>query len=209
MLRLVRWVLRLVLVVRLALFAAGLVAVYLAVTFVQVWTASRRDEARPAQAIVVLGAAQYDGEPSPVYRARLDHAADLYQEGIAPLVVVTGGKAVGDRFSEASAGAAYLHERGVPDDVILRETSGRSSWESLAASTRFLHERGVTEVVLVSDPFHAARVGAIADEVGLEAHTSPTRSSPIQGFESMKRMAGETVKVALGRVIGFRRVSRV
>jgi uncharacterized SAM-binding protein YcdF (DUF218 family) len=208
-LRSLRWVLRLALAVRLVLLVVSLAAMYLAVTFVQVWMASRRDEAQPAQAIVVLGAAQYDGRPSEVYRARLDHAADLYHEGIAPVVVVTGGKAEGDRFSEAAAGASYLHRRDIPDANILRETSGRDSFQSLAASARFLRDRGINEVVLVSDPFHAARIAAIADEVGMDAHTSPTRSSPIRGFQSVKRMAGEAVMVGVGRVIGFRRVSNV
>ena len=107
--------------------------VYLSVTFVQVWRAARRDDARPSDAIVVLGAAQYDGRPSPVLAARLDHAIDLYDDGIAPVIVVTGGRQPGDRFTEATAAANYLHDHGVPDDAILRETTGRSSWESLDA----------------------------------------------------------------------------
>ena len=155
---------------------------------------------------MVLGAAQYDGVPSEVYEARLDHAADLYHQGIAPTIVVTGGKAEGDRFTEASTGATYLHGRGVPDRDILRETSGRNSWESLAASARFLKERGIHDVVLVSDPFHAERIDAIADEVGLAGHTSPTRTSPIDGVDEWRRLGSETVKVAVGRLIGFRRM---
>jgi len=179
---------------------------YFFLTFLQVWTASRRDGARPAEAIVVLGAAQYDGRPSPVLRARLDHAADLYARDIAPVVVVTGGRADGDRFSEASASANYLHTRGVPDEAILREVDGRNSWASLAASARFLKQRGLTDVVLVSDPFHAARIQAMARELGLDAATSPTRTSPIGGLGQLRRMAGETVKVGLGRIVGFRRL---
>lgn len=183
-------------------------AVYLAVTFVQVWRAGRHDGARPAEAVVVLGAAQYDGRPSAVLRARLDHAADLYAAGIAPLVVVTGGRAAGDRFSESAASAAYLHTRGVPDEAILREVDGRTSWQSLAASARFLKARGITDVVLVSDPFHAARIAGMAVELGLEAATSPTRTSPIRGADELKHMVTETVQVALGRIIGFRRLVR-
>lgn len=205
----VRWLLRLHLAFQVLLVLALAVALYLAVVFVEVWTASRNDDAQPAEAIVVLGAAQYDGEPSEVYRARLDHAADLYGAGIAPTVVVTGGRAEGDRFSEAAAGADYLHRRGVPDGDILRETSGRNSWESLAASARFLHDRGITEVVLVSDPFHAERIDAIADEVGLDGHVSPTRTSPIDGVEEWQRLGSETVKVAVGKLIGFRRMIRL
>ena len=127
---------------RIALALFAFVFVYLAVTFVQVWRAARRDEARRSDAIIVLGAAQYDGRPSPVLAARLDHAIDLYRDDIAPVIVVTGGRQAGDRFTEATAGATYLHEHGVPDNAILRETTGRSSWESLEASARF--SRNVT-----------------------------------------------------------------
>jgi uncharacterized SAM-binding protein YcdF (DUF218 family) len=195
---------------RRALIASALVAVvggtYFFVTFLQVWSAARHDGARPAEAVVVLGAAQYDGRPSPVLRARLDHAAGLYGDGIASIVVVTGGRAEGDRYTEASASANYLHTRGVPDEAILREVDGRNSWESLAASARFLKQRGITDVVLVSDPFHAARIKAMARELGLDAAVSPTRTSPIRGIGEWRRMASETFKVGLGRVIGFRRL---
>lgn len=181
---------------------------YFAVTFVQVWAAGRRDGARPAQAIVVLGAAQYDGRPSPVLAARLDHAADLYRRQIAPVVVVTGGAAAGDRHTESSASANYLHTKGVPDEAILREVQGRTSWQSLAASARFLKRKEITEVVLVSDPFHAARVQGIAGELGLDAVTSPTRTSPIGGMTEFRHLLGETAQVALGRIVGFRRLVR-
>jgi uncharacterized SAM-binding protein YcdF (DUF218 family) len=194
--------------VRLVLVAGALVAVYLSVTFVQVWRAARHDGARPSDAIVVLGAAQYDGRPSPVLAARLDHALALYEDGIAPVIVVTGGRQEGDRFTEAAAAATYLHEHGVPDDAILRETTGRSSWESLAASARFLAERDLTQVVLVSDPYHAARIDAIASEVGLDASVSPTRTSPIRGAAEWRRFASETVRVAAGRIFGFGRLDR-
>ncbi len=117
--------------------------------------AARRDDARKADAIIVLGAAEFDGRPSAILAARLDHAIDLYRRGIAPVVVVTGGKQPGDRFTEAGVGAAYLHDRRVPESAILRETTGRSSWESLAAAARFLKQRHLTNVVLVSDPYHS------------------------------------------------------
>jgi len=109
---------------RLAVVAAFVLVAYLGFTFAQVWMASRRDQARPADAIVVLGAAQFNGVPSDILRARLDHAHDLYERGMAPVIVVTGGKQPGDRFTEAGASAAYLHTRGVPDDDILREVDG-------------------------------------------------------------------------------------
>ena len=190
--------------------ATGLVIVtgYFAVTFVQVWWAGRHDEARKAEAIVVLGAAQYNGRPSRVLAARLDHAADLYHQGLAPVIVVTGGRAEGDRFTESGASASYLHGKGVPDEAILREVQGRNSWQSLAASARFLKAQGIHDVVLVSDPFHAARINGMAKELGLEAATSPTRTSPIQGADEFRHLLTETAQVGLGRIIGFRRMVR-
>jgi uncharacterized SAM-binding protein YcdF (DUF218 family) len=122
--------------------------------------------------------------------------------------VVTGGRQPGDRFTEATAAAAYLHAHGVPDDAILRETNGRSSWESLAAAGRFLEDRGTTDVVLVSDPYHAARIDDIADEVGLDAVISPTTTSPISGGAEWKRFGTETLRVAAGRVFGYRRLEQ-
>jgi Uncharacterized conserved protein len=122
--------------------------------------------------------------------------------------VVTGGRAEGDRFTESSASANYLHGKGVPDDAILREVQGRNSWQSLAASARFLKQRGITDVVLVSDPFHAARINRIAEELGLEAATSPTRTSPIEGVAEFRHLLTETAQVAVGRIIGFRRMVR-
>ena len=194
---------------RTLVIAVLLPVLYFGVTFLQVWHTSRQDGARPAQAVIVLGAAQFDGRPSAVLRARLDHAADLYRRKIAPIMVVTGGKATGDRFTEAQSGANYLHTKGVPDDAILREATGRTSWQSLAASARFLGERGISDVVLVSDPFHAARIRGIAGELGLDAATSPTRTSPIKGLAEFRHLITETAQVGVGRVIGFRRLVRI
>jgi uncharacterized SAM-binding protein YcdF (DUF218 family) len=181
---------------------------YYVVTFVQVWWAARHDDTRRSEAIVVLGAAQYNGRPTAVFRARLDHAADLYHERVAPTIVVTGGKQGGDQFTEATSGANYLHQKGVPDAAILRETTSRTSWESLAAAARVLRDRGEKEVVLVSDPFHALRIRSIANELGLDAVTSPTRSSPISGFEEWRRFLSEALRVSVGRVVGFGRLAR-
>jgi uncharacterized SAM-binding protein YcdF (DUF218 family) len=194
--------------IRVGLLAFVLLFVYLAVTFAQVWMASRRDEARRSDAIIVLGAAEYNGSPSPVLAARLDHAIDLYDQHIAPVIVVTGGKQPGDRFTEAGASANYLHQHSIPDAAILRETTGRTSWESLEAAARFLENRNMKRVVLVSDPYHSARIKAIAHEVGLDAVTSPTRTSPIKGTAALKRMFGETLRVAAGRIFGYARLDR-
>jgi uncharacterized SAM-binding protein YcdF (DUF218 family) len=186
-----------------------LVVLYAAVTFVQVWRASRQNEAVPAQAIIVLGAAQYDGRPSPVLRARLDHVVSLYEDGIAPFIVVTGGGREGDRFTEAFASANYLSEQGVPGGAIERETTGATSYTSLAAAARFLRERDITKVVLVSDPFHAYRIGAISKEVGLDATVSPTPSSAFSDRVAWRPLLRETGGVCLGRIIGYRRLDNV
>ena len=130
---------------------------YYLVGLYQVWRSARSDEARAADAIVVLGAAQYDGRPSPVLAARLDHALALWEQGYAPRIVVTGGKQEGDRFTEATASAEYLMSRGVPDSAILREVQGTSTWESLAATARILRNRGLESVLVVSDPYHSLR----------------------------------------------------
>lgn len=197
------------LAVKVAAGSTALIVLYLALTFVQVARASGRDQARSVQAIVVLGAAQYNGRPSPVLRARLDHAADLYERGLADKVVVTGGKQVGDAQSEATASAAYLIRRGVPDASILREVNGRSSWQQLAAAAAFLKRRGITKVLLVSDGFHSARIAAIANELGLQGYTSPATGSPIHGVATLPYLGKETLAVAAGRLIGYRRVAGI
>lgn len=183
--------------------------VYLALTFLQVWRAARVDDAAPAPVIVVLGAAQYDGVPSPVLRARLDHAADLYDQGLAPVVWVTGGSRPGDRFSEGIASYRYLRGEGIPDQALKVENTGGTSWESLAATARFLRAEGTTEVILVSDAFHSYRISAIAGELGLQAHVSPTPTSPISGLAEVRQLGRETVAVAIGRVVGYRRLTGI
>ena len=183
--------------------AVGLVAAYLAGTFLQVWFAAGRDDApKRAEAIVVLGAAQYNGRPSPVLRARLDHALMLYRAGVAPMIIVTGGRQPGDRTTEASASASYLIAHGVPDARLRREVQGTNTWESLAATARFLRRDGVRDVVLVSNGFHSARLAATAHEVGLSPHVSP-----VGGRGGFGHLLRETAAVAIGRVIGYRRLS--
>lgn len=183
--------------------------VYLAGTAGQVWWAAKRDGAEPVDAIIVLGAAQYDGAPSAALKGRLDHAAELYGRGIAPLIVVTGGRQEGDRFTEAAAGASYLEGHGIPGGDIQRETTGASSYTSLAATARFLRAEGIDQVVLVSDPFHNFRIEAIAEELGLSARASASTNSPFSGGSEARQMARETVAVALGRVVGYQRMERL
>jgi uncharacterized SAM-binding protein YcdF (DUF218 family) len=179
---------------------------YVGITHAQVWLSSSRDEARPAGAIVVLGAAQYDGRPSPVLMARLDHAVALYQEGLAPLIVVTGSKRPGDRVTEASASATYLHANGIPDDRIRREVQGTNTYDQIAASRRLLRSEGVEDAILVSDPLHSHRLALTARELGLDAHVSPRTVSVATTGERVRSSVRETVAVAAGRLTGFRRL---
>ena len=140
---------------------------------------ARRDEARPAGAIVVLGAAQYDGKPSPVLRARLDHAVELYRRGIADTLIMTGGTGPGDTVSEAVVSKRYAARRGIPDGVIFTEQAGMTSLQSMRAVDGIMERNGIRSAVLVSDPFHMLRLRLLAMRVGFRAHSSPTRSSPI------------------------------
>lgn len=162
--------------VGLVLFAAGVVYT---VALAAVLVASQHDQRRPVDAIVVLGAAQYNGRPSPVLRARLDHALGLYREGYAPLVVVTGGIGRGDTTSEAIVGQRYLVTREVPEEDVVVQPVGRSTRTSMTAVGDWLRERKLRRVLLVSDPFHMFRLRLEARRIGLEAYTSPTESSPI------------------------------
>lgn len=144
-----------------------------------VFRVSRIDQRGPADAIVVLGAAQYNGRPSPVLRARLDHALDLYQAGLAPSIVVTGGIGSGDRVSEATVGHRYLRAHNVPDSAIVVRPDGRTTEESMQSVHQWMHERELRRMLLVSDPFHMARLRLEARRTGLTVLTSPTRTSPI------------------------------
>jgi len=191
---------------KIALGVLVVLALYVGGTFVQVWQASRDDQAQEAGAIVVMGAAQYNGEPSPVFEARLEHGRQLYEQGLSDVVVVTGGRQEGDEFSEAQAGALWLEEHGVPEDALRLEVQGRNSWESLAASARFLEADGIDDVMIVSDPFHSKRLEEIASEVGLEAFVSPTTDSPVTGGAELRAMVRETAAVSVGRVLGYRRL---
>lgn len=181
---------------------------YLCVTFVQVYRAKGHDGARPADAIIVLGAAQYDGRPSRVLLDRLDHALELYRAGIADRIVLTGGRREGDRFTEATAGYNYLRAQGLPDEALLREVQGGNTYESLAASARFLKVQDRRSVVLVTDGYHAYRVGAIANDLGLDAAVSPS-STRLSGTAELRHVLRETAAVSVGRIIGWDRLFRV
>lgn len=196
------------LITRIALVLALLAVVYVAVTFGQVYRASRHDGARSAEAIVVLGAAQYDGRPSPVFRDRLDHALALYEARYAVRIVVTGGRQEGDRFTEAEAGYRYLRDQGVAEDALLREVAGSNTYESLEEAAEFLIEQGLTTVVLVTDGYHAYRVRAIAEELGLDATVSPAPDRLSRTGE-LRLLLRETAAVSVGRLIGWNRLFRI
>jgi len=155
---------------------------------------------------VVMGAAQYDGRPSPQLQARLDHALELWNQGLSEVVVVTGGKLPGDRFTEAEASAQYLVDRGVPADAILQERASHNSYDSLVGVRDIVRSHGLGSVLLVSDPFHSLRIRLVAEELGLTAYVSPTRTSPVDGGAALLRQAKEAAGIALGRIIGFDRL---
>ena len=197
------------LVVRLAALFLLLLVTYVAFTFLQVWQASQGDDAAKADAIIVLGAAQYDGRPSPILRARLAHALELYRAGRAPMLVVTGGRQQGDRFTESTTGYNWLRARGVPDEAILKEVKGRNTWESLRAVARFLEPRNVNDVILVSDASHTKRLEGIAHEVGLQPHVSPERTIHRSTQGTTRALARETAAVSIGRLLGYGRLTRL
>ena len=174
----------------IAIWAASMAAVILV---------SWIDQARPADSIVVLGAAQYAGRPSPVLKARLDHGIDLWNRGMGKLLVLTGGRGHGDTTSEAEVGRTYARKRGVPDTAILLENEGRTSRESMLGVAELLQKRGIKTAILVSDPFHMLRLSIIGRRFGLTPYTSPTRTSPISPNREKRwrYMLGESVKAPL------------
>jgi uncharacterized SAM-binding protein YcdF (DUF218 family) len=167
------------------------------VALLMVLVVSQQDQRQPADAIVVLGAAQYNGRPSPVFRARLDHALQLYREGLAPRVVVTGGVGRGDTTSEATVARRYLLNRKVPATAVVSQPQGRSTEASMTAVAAWLQREHLRRVILVSDPFHMFRLRLEARRTGLEAYTSPTESSPISDNPvlELRYLAAEAFKV--------------
>jgi uncharacterized SAM-binding protein YcdF (DUF218 family) len=171
------------------------------VSLALVLRASRRDEARKADAIVVPGAAQYNGHPSPVFRARLDHAARLWRRGLAPLVVVTGGIGAGDSVSEAEVGRRWLRASGLPDSAVLAIGRGDATVPSLQAAAGVLRSRGRLRAILVSDGFHMLRLAIIARRVGLEPFCSPAPASPIRA--SRRRELGYLLAESVKAPVAF------
>lgn len=200
--RLLRFILRVVTLLVLA------VVVYLLVTMVQVWLVSRRYEPRPAGAIIVMGAAQYNGVPSPDLAARLDEAELLWRRHYATDIMVTGSKQPGDVYTESEASARYLIAAGIPGRDIF-EAGGSDSWENLSLAAPTLLRHGDDTVLIATDPFHEARSLAIASSLGLTPYPTPTQTSPIRGTATIPYFAKETVGVGLGRIIGWDHLSEL
>ena len=160
-----------------------LVLAYFAVSTTLVARWIGKDERPQVDAIVVLGAAQYDGRPSAIYQARLEHAVELWSDGVAPLLVFTGGKEPGDRFTEGGSGARWALARGVPSAAVVTEEQSRTTYQNLAGAKRALERRdpggGRHRIVVVSDPFHMFRAVRQAADLGMDAYPSPTRTSPL------------------------------
>jgi uncharacterized SAM-binding protein YcdF (DUF218 family) len=187
--------------------------VYGCVNVAQVWWVGKSDQARAVDAIVVLGVAQYDGRPSPQLQARLDHALALWQEGLSPLVITTGGNQPGDRFTEAETSANYLIKgsliSAVPTESIVQENTGSSTRESLIEVSKIMQARGLHSVLIVTDPYHSLRSRLIAQDLDLVAYVSPTRTSPLRGASAVSRHVREALGVAVAHLIGFANLERL
>jgi uncharacterized SAM-binding protein YcdF (DUF218 family) len=173
-------------------------------TALAIWWNARQDSRPQSDAIVVLGSAQYNGVPSSIFEARLEHAKSLYEEGVAPVIVTVGGKATGDQFTEAEAGEEYLADAGIPGDALLAVPEGVDTLESMRAVSAAFDERGWHSAVLVTDPWHAMRAQRMAEDSGMEAVSSPTRQGPaVQTRATQFRyILRETAGYLLYRVTG-------
>jgi uncharacterized SAM-binding protein YcdF (DUF218 family) len=196
------------LILRLLSLFVTLVVVYFAVTLVQVWLTSRHDSPRKAGSIIVMGAAQYNGLPSPDLKARLDEARQLFRQGFASLIVVTGNKEKSDRFTEAEAGAHYLERHGVPSSDI-RQAGGDDSYQNLQEAAPVAKGRDQGIVLIVTDPFHEYRSMAIATDLGLEPYPTPTSTSPITGWSTVPYFLKEAVGAGIGRLFGYQHLSQL
>ena len=188
------------------LIIAVLVSVFViwASFIIAIVDAGRRDDAQHGDAIVVLGAAQYEGRPSPVLKARLDHAASLWVRGLAPRMIVTGGRGVGDTTSEAAVGMRYLVQRGVPPDSITMDMEGLTTSQSMVAVRRILGMKSYPAVILVSDPFHMLRLTILTRRLHMIPLLSPTQTSPIstRPGQQLRYVLAESVKAPFALMVG-------
>jgi uncharacterized SAM-binding protein YcdF (DUF218 family) len=188
-----------------ALLGVVLVAVVV-LTFVAVWRAAHTDDASTvdrADAILVLGAAEYDGQPSPVFAGRLEHAQLLYEQHRAPIVIVLGGGQPGDVTTEAEAGRDFLVEQGLPADAVVAEPVGHTTMESLRAAASYMRDHGLRSAFLVSDPWHNLRVRRMASDLGIEGFVSATWHSAARSEETrFEGYVRETFAYLYYRVLG-------
>ncbi len=189
-------------VIKILLILVVLLVLYFVITFVQVWLTSRLSEPEQSQVIVIMGAAQYNGVPSPDLLARLKDADTLYQRHLAPFILATGGKEPGDNFTESQTEAKWLVQNGVPNSAVW-QVDGRTTWQSLSLAATKLKDKGLQHVLIVTDGFHEDRCLAIASGFGLQAKPVPTTNSPIKGWSTFPYFMKETAAVAIGRVIGY------
>ena len=182
----------------------SLVVVIVGSNVVQVWIAGKTNDTSRVDAIVVMGAAQYDGRPTAQFSARLDHALALWQQGVAPIIVTTGGNQPGDRFTEGGSGATYLNDRGVDSSSLLIEESGSTTRESLIGVVDLLASRGAQRILIVTEPFHALRSKLIAQDLGLIVTLSSTRTSPLGRIDAARHTFIEGVGLTVAQFVGFR-----
>ena len=160
-------------------------------------------DSRVVDAIVVMGAAQYDGVPSPLLASRLQHALDLWKQKQAPVIAVTGGKRAGDRFTEGDTSRRWLTDRGVPVADIIVESVGSSTWESVENLAPLLNNANVRSLVVVSSSWHVQRAELSLDELGFRAHSSASPDGVLSGSSEKSKLIREIAGVSLGRIIGF------
>jgi uncharacterized SAM-binding protein YcdF (DUF218 family) len=160
-------------------------------------------DSRVVDAIVVMGAAQYDGVPSPLLASRLQHALDLWKQKQAPVIAVTGGKRAGDRFTEGDTSRRWLTDRGVSAANIIVESIGHSTWESIENLAPLLNNANVRSVVVVSSSWHVQRAELSLEELGFRAHSSASPDGVLSGSSEKSKLIREIAGVSLGRVIGF------
>jgi uncharacterized SAM-binding protein YcdF (DUF218 family) len=160
-------------VLAVGVFLCVLLLAYFGSVYYQVWNQANSDEARPADAIVVLGAAEYWGKPSPILKARLDHALELFNRQFAPRIITTGGHGLGSEFSEAAVAREYLSKHGVPAELISIEDAGESTMQSAAAVAEIMDRMKMTSCIVVSDGYHIHRIKNILEEQGIKVFGSP------------------------------------
>lgn len=170
----------------------------------RVWWVARQDDRPRSDAIVVLGASQFDGRPSAVFRARLDHAKTLYDDSVAGRIVTVGGSQPGDRFTEGAAGRRYLVDAGVPRSDVVAIKEGDDTLSSLEAVNAVLQRRGWSSAVVVTHPWHSLRARTVARDLGIDAETSPTRSGPAVRSRAteLRYIARETMAYVFYKVFG-------